>query len=114
MLHRTINALNWRKPSFWFALAVALVVVGNAALLHWSDNPLLAGQTVPDWPYFFDFLITLPLLYAALFRPGWRRLLQVLLACFAASYLLGHCLIPDQYKLLWLAALWRAGRHCCG
>ncbi len=106
MPQRLINALSWRHRAFWFALAVALVLLGNTTLLHWSDNPLLVGQTTPDWPYFFDFLVTLPLLYAVLFRPGWRQLLQVLVACFAASYLLGHWLIPDQYKLLWQQLDW--------
>ena len=64
-------------------LIALLVAAGNGALLHWSGNPLLAGQTTPDWPYFFDFLITLPLLYALIYRPGWRRWLQMLLAFVA-------------------------------
>ena len=105
MLHAG-KALNGRSPALWFALIVLLVVAGNGALLHWSRNPLLIGQATPDWPYFFDFLVTLPLLYAAMFRPGWRRLLQVLLVCFAASYLLGHWLIPAQYQVLWQQIDW--------
>ena len=100
------KALNGRSPALWFALIVLLVGAGNGALLHWSGNPLLIGQATPDWPYFFDFLVTLPLLYAAMFRPGWRRLLQVLLVCFAASYLLGHWLIPAQYQVLWQQIDW--------
>ena len=106
MLQRTMTGLNKRNSTLWFLLIALLVVAGNGALLHWSGNPLLAEQTMPDWPYFFDFLITLPLLHALICRPGWRRWLQMLLACFAASYLLGHWLIPEQYQVLWQQVEW--------
>ena len=106
MLQSVMNALSGRRSSFWFALVATLIVVTNAWLLRSPGNVLLAGQSLPDWPYFFDFLITLPLLYAAICRPGWRRVLQFLLACIAASYWLGYWLIPDSFKVLWQHMAW--------
>ena len=101
-----LNAVKRSRPAFWFALSATLIIAANALLLRSPDNVLLRGQTLPDWPYFFDFLITLPLMYVLICRPGWRRALQFLLACIAASYLLGYWLIPDPFKVLWQHMAW--------
>jgi len=93
-----------RRALGFAGIALSLILLHSFAF-RLPQSLLDGGAPLPDWPYFFDLLVGLPLLYAVMVRPSWRQWLQASLAIFCAGVLLGAVLIPEPSKHLWHEAV---------
>ncbi len=93
------NGIVQNKSRIFFALA-GLVLLGN--MLAFSNLQWFGATKAPEWPFAFDFLIMLPMLY--LFIHGPRKRESWLGAAAVASFgvFAGVWLLPDESKHIWL------------
>lgn len=81
----------------WFTLAFAGALAGHLVLYRMQDNPL--GR--PEWPLLLDLLVTFPVAYLLLCRPGWKQWLKKCAGMLMFGLAFGSFAIPDASKHLW-------------
>lgn len=80
-----------------FSLFLICALAGHLALYRLPGMPL--GQ--PEWPLLLDLLVTFPVAYLLICRPGWRDWLKKSAALLLLGLAFGSLAIPDQAKVLW-------------
>lgn len=81
----------------WFSLFLLSALAGHLALYRLPATSL--GQ--PEWPLLLDLLVTFPVAYLLICRPGWRDWLKRSAAMLMLGLAFGSLAIPHQAKLLW-------------
>lgn len=82
----------------WFTGLLMLSLAGHFALYRWQA----AGATLPEWPLLLDLLLTFPIAYALLCRPGWKQFFKKWAGMFMLGMAVGSFAIPDASKQVWL------------
>lgn len=90
--YQKLNREQWFSAFVWMALA------GHFALYRG-----LGGRApLPEWPLLLDLLLTFPLAYALLCRPGWKLFFKKWAGMLLLGMAVGSFTIPDASKQVWL------------
>lgn len=81
----------------WFTLLFVAALGGHLILYRTPGNPL--GH--PEWPLLLDLLVTFPVAYLLICRPGWKQWLKKCAGMLAFGLAFGSFAIPDTSKHLW-------------
>jgi hypothetical protein len=81
----------------WFTLFFVSALCGHLALYRLPG----AGTTLPEWPLLFDLLVTFPVAYLLICRPGWKEWLKKYAGILMLGLAFGSFAIPDASKQLW-------------
>lgn len=81
----------------WFTLLFAAALAGHFLLYRMPGNPL--GH--PEWPLLLDLLVTFPVAYLLIFRPGWKDWLKKSAGMLMLGLAFGSFAIADADKFAW-------------
>lgn len=93
------NGIIQNKSRIFFALA-GLVLLGN--MLAFANLQWFSETKAPEWPFAFDFLIMLPMLYLLIHGPRNRESWLGAAAVASCGIFVGVWLLPEESKHLWL------------
>lgn len=81
----------------WFTLLFAAALAGHLSLYRMPGNPL--GHH--EWPLLLDLLVTFPVAYLLICRPGWQDWLKKSAAMLTLGLAFGSFAIADADKFAW-------------
>ena len=93
------NVIIQNKSRIFFAFA-GLVLLGN--MLAFSNLQWFGETKAPEWPFAFDFLIMLPVIYLLIHGPKKRESWLGAAAVASCGIFVGVWLLPAESKHIWL------------